>query len=85
MQQTQKEVQVKPQKEMQVKPQKEVQVKPQKEIQVKPQKEVQVKPQKEVQKEQPIQKENQLKTVSDSKPPVIEKQNQRKKKIRSFR
>ena len=53
MQQTQKEVQVKPQKEMQVKPQKEVQVKPQKEMQVKPQK--------EVQKEQPIQKKNQLK------------------------
>ena len=84
MQQTQKEVQVKPQKEMQVKPQKEVQVKPQKEIQVKPQKEVQVKPQKRCKKNSQFKKKNQLKTVSDSKPPVIEKQNQRKRKYEVF-
>ena len=43
-----------------------------------------MKPQKEVQKEQPIQKENQLKTVCYSKPPVIEKQNRRKRKHEVF-
>ena len=72
MQQTQKRSASKTAKGDAGKAAKEVQVKPQKEMQVKPQKEVQVKPQKEVQKEQPIQKENQLKTVCYSKPPVIE-------------
>ena len=63
---------------------KEVQVKPQKEIQVKPQKEVQVKTAKRGAKEQPIQKENQLKTVSDSKPPVIENKTSGKRKYEVF-
>ena len=39
---------------------------------------------KEVQKEQPIQKKNQLKTVSDSKPPVIENKTSGKRKYEVF-